>query len=624
MEVKLSGSFHKLLEIDLSSESVATIDIDPTYSRAYVGGSTLGARLFFDRGGAEADPLSPNNPLFVMAGPLVGTNFPGSSRFVMCAGSPLTGLWGESASGGAFGAELKATGVDGVAIMGKAEKPSYILVDDQDVSILDADDLWGLDTYETVEKLREKHSGDRSVKVLAIGPAGERMVKFASVCNDKAHYFGRTGMGAVMGSKNLKAIVVRGNAKIPIADEEAYKAVRKATLETIKDSMISDSFHSMGTTAAMDLGMMTGDVPIKNWSVGVDYEMGEALGGPSNLEKLVKGRKSCRACPIGCKPVVEVTIPEYAVPKGPGPEYETCASFGTMLMNDNLFAVAKANELCNRLGMDTITCGATLSFIMEAYERELLTADDMDGIEMKWGDMDAVMKMVNKIALREGFGDRAAEGSRTLAQSLGAETEEFLVEIKGLELPMHDPRGFHGMGLAYMNSNRGACHLQHSDQAVELGMVSWGEVGLKDDYEGPASEGKAEMVYVAENVGQMANALCICHFVNWAMGLQNLLDGFNAVTGYGFGFEEFQEVGKRSWVLKRALNNIMGVTSKDDRLPRRVLTPLDEGGAAGSVPDEALLKRDYYEIRGLEENGFPSPQLLRSLGLEYVQEKLYH
>lgn len=618
----MSGSYNRLLVLDMPSGKSRIRRIDPNDLRTYVGGSSLGARLFFDTRGPETDPLSPENPLLIMAGPMTGTTFPGSSRFVMCGRSPLTGIWGESCSGGAFGADLKKAGLDGIILEGAAEKPSYVLIEDDRVAVLDGTELWGMDTFSTIDALQQKHPGTPSLKTLAIGPAGENRVSFAAVCNDKAHYLGRTGLGAVMGSKQIKAIAVRGTGKVPIAREDLYTPARKAALEAIKDSMMADSFHQLGTAAAMDMGMMTGDVPIKNWALGVNYEMADALGGPALLEKMVKGRTGCFACPIGCKPVVEYAHPLFSMPKGPGPEYETCAAFGTLIMNDDLYAVARANDRCNRLGLDTISCGATLAFIMEAYEKDLLTRGDLDGREMTWGNMEAVLGLIEDIALRKGFGKRAAQGSRALARELGPGSEDFLVTIKGLEVPMHDPRGFHGMGLAYMTSNRGACHLQHSVQAIEQGVVSWPEAGFIEDYAAQESRGKAEMVQLSEQVGQMANAVCVCHFAHWTMGLTNLLNGFNAVTGYDFDMQEFLTVGRRSWVLKRVLNNRMGITSADDRLPERILSPLAEGGAQGSIPDEAMMKRDYYRIRGLDEKGFPLDQTLAELDLEFVKRKL--
>ena len=618
----MSGNYCKLLKVDLGSGKIDIIELEPELYRAYVGGSSLAARLFYESDGYQYEPLQPESPLFIMTGPMVGTNFPGTSRFVFCARSPLTGVWGESASGGFWGAELKKAGIDGIIIEGKAAAPSTIVIEDSDVSVTEAGELWGLDTYETIDLLKHKHSDKRSARVLTIGPAGENLVKYAAVCNDRAHYFGRTGMGAVMGSKNLKVIVVRGSGKAAIADLPTYRQIRQAALAAVKESLLSASFHDLGTAAAMDMGMMTGDVPIKNWSIGEDYEMAAALGGPAIHETILKGRTACYACPIGCKPVVAVDDPRYGIERGPGPEYEACAAFGTMIMNDNLKAAAYANELCNRLGLDAISCGATIAFIMDCYANGLLRREDLDGLDMTWGNVDAAIEMVQKIARREGFGDRASGGSQALAEAIGGDALNLAVTVKSLELPMHDPRGFHGLGLAYMTANRGACHLQHTVQAVEQGMVSWPEIGLKEDYAATESTGKAKMVCISENIGQMANAACVCHFVHWAMGLDKFLDGFNAVTGYGFSMDDYLLIGQRAWVLKRALNNLMGVTAADDRLPQKILTPTAEGAAAGSVPDEGLMRSEYYEIRGLDERGFPTAGLLRGLGLEFLNTKL--
>lgn len=619
----MSGVFGKMLEIDVTKKQVNEININPEYITDYIGGASLAARIFLDIAAPGIDSLSSENPLFIMSGPMVGTNFPGTSRFVMCAKSPQTNIWGESSSGGSFGAVLKKSGIDGLLIRGKAAKPITLFIENGKVSFNDAGELWGADTFETIDRLKEKFSGESKVSVLSIGPAGENLVKYAAVCNDKAHYLGRTGMGTVMGSKNLKAIAIRGTHQVPLKNEVEYKAVRKKTLETIKESMITISFHALGTAAAMEMGMMTGDVPIKNWKVGLNDDMSNEIGGSIMAETIVKKRKACFACPIACKPHVVVEDEKYGIKPGPGPEYETCATFGSMLMNLNIKAISKANDLCNRMGLDSISCGATISFIMEAYERGLLNREDTDGLDLRWGKIDAAIQLIEKIAYREGFGDRAAEGSLSLANSLPEEAKEFLVEVKGLELPMHDPRAFHGMGLAYMMSTRGACHLQHSCQAVEQGLVAWDNVGLEEDYVGIKSEGKAKMVFISENIGQMANTLCICHFAHWAVGMDNLVDGFNAVTGLNYDLTQIMEAGNRAWVLKRSICNLMGVTHADDRLPIRVLTPLDGGGSEGTVPDEKLMTDEYYQLRGLNERGIPRPEILESLNLGFLKDRLY-
>ena len=305
----MSENRNRLLKVDLTTQVITYAEIGHEHLTQHVGGSSLAARLFFDAKAYEIPPLAPQSPLFIMPGPMTGTTFPGTSRFVMCARSPLTHIWGESASGGAFGAELKKAGLDGIQLTGKAEEPVVLYIDDEHISLESARELWGKDTYQTIDTLLDTYPGRRSVKVLAIGPAGENLVRYAAVCNDKAHYLGRTGMGAVMGSKHLKAIVVRGTGHVPVSDEDAYRSARDAAMITIKNSMISDTFHSLGTAAAMDMGMMTGDVPIKNWSKGVDYAMADAIGGPAINDRILTKRKACYTCPIACKPVIQVNTP---------------------------------------------------------------------------------------------------------------------------------------------------------------------------------------------------------------------------------------------------------------------------------------------------------------------------
>ena len=613
---------NRFLQVDLASGMIDVQPVDRNYLETCLGGSSLAARLFLDSAGFASRPLASESPLYVMAGPLVGTSFPGSSRFVMCARSPLTGIWGESASGGFLGAALRKAGYGGIVFSGCSPSPVYLLIENDHVSLAGADDLWGQDSYAAIDALRTRHAGKPSARVMAIGPAGEKQVSFAAVCNDKAHYFGRTGMGAVMGSKNLKAVVVRGDGKVMPADEEAFGGALKSARSAVGESMIKDSFHDLGTAAAMDMGMLTGDVPIKNWSLGEAEALASAIGGPAIHSEILKGRAACFACPIGCKPVVSLDSSKYSALNIPGPEYETCATFGTMILNDDLNAIAYINDLCNRLGLDTITCGATAAFVMDCWEKGLIGPDDTDGLEFTWGNVEAVIGLVKKIAAREGFGDRAADGSLALARSIGAAAVDLAVTVKGLELPMHDPRGFHGQGLAYMNSNRGACHLQHAVQAVEQGMVAWPEAGLEEDYPATVSGGKAKMVAISEDIGQMANAACICQFVFWAMGLKPFLDGLNAVTGFGWDLPALLAAGRRSWLLKRGLNNLMGVTVEDDRLPPKVLTPLETGMAAGSVPDEELMRKEYYAYRGLDANGVPRERVLEDAGLDYLADKL--
>lgn len=616
-----NGYTGKFLQVDLTDGICSNFTISEERLKKYIGGSSLAASLYLERFDLCADPLSPENPLMLMAGPMVGSGFPGSSRFAMAAKSPQTGIWGEAACGGNFGPELKRAGYDGIVITGKSPRPVILSIVHNQAEIVPAADCWGKDIYETTDLLK---AADKNIKVMAIGPAGENLVKFSSIGNDKAHYIGRTGLGAVMGSKNLKAITARGNQAPGKANEEKYKETFKAAVAEIKDSAFAESLHLMGSDAAMDLGMMNGDVPIKNWSIGEDFELSSKLGGPTLTETYLTKTHACSNCPVACKRVVAVKDGPYGTEEGPGPEYETCCSFGTMIMNSDLAAVIKANELCNRFGMDTISAGATIALAMDLYEKGIIGKEAADHLDLAWGNMEAVMVLLGKMARREGFGDILANGSVSTAAHFGANASDYVVQVKGLDLPMHDPRGYHGMGLAYMMSNRGACHLQHAAMGMEQGMVSWPQLfEMRDDYNGKTSQDKAQMVFDAENYGILGNSLSLCHYLLYCLKPETVRDAFNAVTGYNFTFRDFLECGARDWTLKRGINNLLGITVKDDVLPKKILTALNEGAGAGSVPDVRLLRDEYYAIRGLTPGGMVEKEKLLELGLSELKEKLY-
>ncbi len=615
------GYAGKFLLVHLSEGTWSDFTVDEAVLRDFLGGSSLAAKIFFDRYPLDADPLSEQNPLMIMTGPMVASGFPGTSRFSICAKAPQTGIWGESACGGTFGPELKRAGYDGIVIDGIAKSPVTLSIVDGQVELLDASSLWGRDVYEATDILKRE---DSRLKVLAIGQAGEHLVKIAAIGNDKGHFSGRTGLGAVMGSKRLKAIVVRGSARPDRFDDEAYKAAFKEAVAEVKESALADGLHLMGSDANMDLGMINGDVPIKNWTVGQDFELSSNLSGPTMREKYLTKEHACANCPVACKRVVKVDDGPFKTEEGPGPEYETCGTFGTMMMNPDLAAVIKANELCNRYGMDTISCGSAIALAMELYEKGALTKDDVDGLDLTWGNMEAVMPLIRKIAYREGFGDILAEGSLKAARKIGRGAEELVVHVKGLEAPMHDPRGFHGMGLAYMMSNRGACHLQHAVLATEQGMASWPELfDMKDDYQGTTSDDKAMLVFNSENYGILGNSLSICHYLVDILKPQTILNAFNAITGFNLSKDELLRTGMRDWTLKRGINNLLGITRKDDALPKKLLTALEDGGAAGSIPDVAKLLSEYYAIRGLDDRGYPLPEKLAELGLNDLKNRLY-
>lgn len=617
-----AGYAKRLLEIELTEATIKKTPLDDALLKQFLGGAGLATQLFLERFSPDVEPLSKDNPLFVMTGPLTGTTLPGSSRFAVCARSPLTGFWGVGTCGGNFGPELKYAGYDGIQIHGKSEKPVYILINDESVEIMDAADLWGKDLYEVTDILKDRHGDKRKPKVLTIGPAGENQVLFAAIGNDGAHYIGRTGLGAVMGSKNLKAIVVTGSGKVLTALAEPYKELRSRVIEKCKESMVAESLRSMGTASALDIGMIMGDVPIRNFRQG-EFEGSGDTGGPAMSEKYLTKGHACYACPIACKRVVKVDSGPYKTKEGPGPEYETCCTFGSFIENNNLEGIIKANELCNKFGVDTISCGSTIAFAMECFEKGLLTTQDTDGLELTWGNIDVALKLIEMIALRQGIGDILAKGSVKAAQQIGKGAENYAVAVKGLELPAHDPRGFHGMGLEYAVGYRGACHLQHMSLYAEQGMATFESAGLESDYEGPSDDGKAKMALLSQNLGVPAGSSCLCLFVFACIDAQDAADMIHTVTGWDFTMDDFLTMGARLWLLQRGITNLMGSRASDDSLPGNVMTPLDNGMTAGSTIDLEKMLKEYYELRGIDSNGIPRQDVLEKAGLKDLATRLH-
>jgi aldehyde:ferredoxin oxidoreductase len=613
----------KILDIDLSAGKISTTTVEDDVVRKYIGGSGMAAKLFLDRVSPDVDPMSKNNVLFLMAGPLAGTGIPGSSRFTMSCKSPLTGIWGEGAGGGNFAPALKKAGYDGIAVTGASDKPVYISIEDDKVEIRDASHLWGKDVYETVDALTEGAEGKNKPRVLCIGPAGENLVKFSAVANGKDAFAARTGGGTVMGSKKLKAISVVGTGKVEGASPEDLKTLRKEATKKVNENIIAQSLGAMGTNMGMDVGGMLGDIPTKNYSLGDPGEMALKVGGGVMTQEYLTRPDACESCPIGCKRVVKVDEGPFQVKEGPGPEYETAAAFGPLLMNDNMPAVLKLSELANKYGVDSISCGASIAFAMECFEKGVITSEDLDGNSLRWGNVDDIFAMLDKIVFRKGLGDVLAEGTRAAAKKIGKGSADFTCEVKGLDSPMHDGRALHGIGLAYAMSNRGACHLQHLDLALESNWCAYPEVGLNGGYTGMSSEGKADVVYKCENLGMLTNAVIICQFNFYALTVTDLLNMMKYSTGFDYDLDELMACGERIWTLKRGLNNLMGVTEADDRLPKRMMTAFTEGGAAGSLPDMELMLKEYYPLRGLDAQGRPTKEKLDSLGLTELAAKLY-
>jgi aldehyde:ferredoxin oxidoreductase len=610
---KMNGYFSKILEIDLDTGSHKIADIPDALLRDTIGGSGLGAKLLFDRTGKETDPLGPDNRLIFAAGPFTGTKIPSTGRHAIVGKSPLTGIFAESDVGGRWGTRLRGAGLDILEIRGASARTVIIVIDEDRVEIEDGSHLWGLDAYETADALRETHGP--KAEVAAIGPAGERQVLMASVMHDGRHgrAAGRCGLGAVMGAKQVKAIVVLGNRKAPVADPDGLKAHVREMLGRIKAS--SAYLRQYGTSGGLMCLEASGDMPIQNFARG-SWPNAEKLTGERLAETYLKGRYACGACPIGCGREVAFRTDRYTVEKGAGPEYESLASLGAYCLVDDLAAVCKANDLCNRYGMDTISVGAAVAFAMEAFDRGLITETDLGGMALRWGDADAMLETVRLIGEKEGFGRILGQGVKKAAEHIGPEAAAFAVHVKGLELPAHDPRAYFSSAVSYATSNRGGCHLAGLTHALE-GSLAIPELGYPQPLDRFTTSGKGVMAAKMQNLMGLLDSLKICKFVLYAgVTVSDLLTCLRLTTGWEGDLPDFLRTGERIFNLKRLYNLRCGVRSSDDALPPRMTTPLREGGAKGRTPDLERMLAEYYDFRGWDETGAPTPEKLAELGLD--------
>jgi aldehyde:ferredoxin oxidoreductase len=601
------GYMGRILLVDLTDRRLEDIPLSAEYARQYLGGSGLAARYLFDLVDARADPLDPASPLVFMTGPLVGTRAPSCGRFEVCARSPLTGFWGEGNAGGFWGPALRFAGYDGIIVRGAAERPVYLLVRDGRAELRDAAHLWGMDTY-AVQRAIQQEAGDSSLKVAAIGAAGERLSPLAVIVNAHGRTAGRGGMGAVMGSKKLKAIAVGGRQKIPLADADRFHTAAKEALSILQDDIPSQMLHLGGTAFYVDLGMLEGDVPSKYYTQGV-FDGAERLSGAAMADTILRRARTCFGCAVGCGR--ETSLLRYGVEVADGPEYETIASYGTQLLSDDLEGVAYAGHLCNLYGLDTISAGNTIAFVYYLFEQGIVSAGDLDGLEPRWGDIGPAITLTEWMARRQGIGDLLAQGSRAVAEHFGV--PELAVHVNGMEVAMHDPRAYIGMALTYATSPRPGCHMQGDMYMLDSGdeLPEWGmTAGARDEQ----SAEKARMTALRQDWRCVTNALIQCHLVHPPLEL--VLTMLNTAAGWDMDAGELQRCGERIFHLKRLLNLRWGLTPAHDRLPKLLLQPLAEGGAAGVVPDMDVLLPAYYAARGWDpRTGGPTPAKRAELGL---------
>jgi aldehyde:ferredoxin oxidoreductase len=603
-----------ILKIDLTNGKVEQMVIPPAWEQDFLGGASLAARLLYDRLTPALEPLSPQAPLLFMNGPLSGTSGPAVGRFVVCGRSPATGLWGESNCGGFWGPELRMAGFDGLWVEGRADIPVYLWIQDGRVEIRPANHLWGQDTYQTQE-LIEAELGAGKVRVASIGMAGEARIPYSLILCDHGRVAGRTGMGALMGSKNLKAVAVQGHGKVPVADSARYAMVRSEANRALRSDSMTQVMRELGTSGAAEYFDYLGEMPKRYYHQGT-YHEDMRISGAAMKETILVGVSACHACVIACGRVVRLEDGQ----KRKGPEYETLVGFGPNLMLNDPVLATRLGELCDRYGMDTISMSNTIGLAFHLYEMGKITSQDTGGLELVWGNAAVVEPLIQMTVRRQGFGDCLADGALALGRHFGAEDEA--VQVNGLEVAYHDPRGATGMALVYATSPRGACHNQSDYFFVDLGQVE-ASLGMEfHDRRGGAE--KAHNVAIHQNWRTVFNSLVLCIFSN--VSPETVVSLINEACGYRWTINEMLCAGERGWNLKRAINHRLGLSRLNDRLPKTLIQPYHDCLPREScfVPEFDSMMKAYYEARGWDpETGYPTRQKLNGLGLDFVIEDLY-
>jgi len=618
----VNGYNGKILWVNLTDGSFREEEISDEDARKYLGGSILAAKYILEKVSADTDPLSAENLLIFAIGPMV-MNFASTSRYAVAAKSPLTGIWGEASSGGRFAHQMKKSGFDAFIFEGISEKPVYLWVNEGQYELRDASSVWGKDTFETDDLLlAETH---KKASVACIGPAGERLAKLASVMNDSGRAAGRCGLGAVMGSKKLKAIVCFGTKQFkPLNPEKITYVISQ--LSALSGDMSTLGMDRFGTAMMLDMFWPVGDIPVKNWNIGLWEQEGippaevyARIGGARMRETILKKRYACLGCPVGCGREVKIESGPFQM-EGPGPEYETLGAFGSLCLNDNLESICKANDLCNRFGLDTISVGATVAWAIEAYEKGILSKDDI-GFELNWGDAEGIVKLTEMIAKGEGIGKLLSNGTVATATELG-QGLDLAVHVKNLELPMHDPRAFHSMAVQYATGNRGGAHTEGWSMMGEVGFMP-AEFGIEFAPGRFETRGKGLIASKIQDFSTLANAATICLFVSLPFSPTMIAQILNAITGWDLTAKELMKIGERGFNMKRVFNVRCGIRRKDDTLSPKMFKAVEKGGHAGQVPELDKMLDDYYKIRRWTEDGVPTKEGLLDLDLPDLVKELW-
>lgn len=618
------GYVGKILRVNLSTGNIWVEEPNDKFYRTYVGGRNIIAHYLLKETPAGADPLGPDNPLVFATGVLTGLPIGYSGRNSVGALNPLTGGYGESEAGGFFGAELKFAGFDAIVIQGQSQKPVYLWIQDGETEIRDASQIWGLKTADAEVKVREE-LGDKRIRSASIGPAGEKLVRFACIANDITHFYGRSGMGAVMGSKRLKGVYVRGhNTRIPVADPEGIKAAQKEYKD--KGPTLEECNSNLGTIGGLESLSAAGSLPTFNFRAG-SFEGAGQITGATLANTLLVDREGCYACRNNCKRVVEASEPYKIDPTYGGPEYETGSSLGSLVGVDDLAALCKANEICNAYTMDTIAAGVNIAWAMECFDLGLLTPKDTGGLDIRFGDGAMLVRLTQMIGEREGFGNLLAEGVYRASQKIGRGTEKYAMHVKGQELPMHEPRAKHLIGLGYAVSPTGADHVHNvhdvwytDEEAAMFKRIR--SLGILEAVNATELTPAKVRIFVYDvHWWSLFNCLELCFGAPYMTDFQLVAETVRAATGWDTNMFELTKVGERSVTLARAVNVRRGFTARDDRIPERFFGPID--AAPQSVPLDRAAFEDslklYYGMMGWDEgNGIPTRAKLEELGVGWA------
>jgi aldehyde:ferredoxin oxidoreductase len=611
------GYMDTILFVDLSKNELKDEALDEKLGRQFIGGYGIGARILFSRQKAGVDPLGRDNTFGILTGPFTGTPVLGGSRYTVVGKSPLTGGWGDANSGGYFGPHMKFAGYDSVFFTGISEKPIYLFINNGKAELRDAAHLWGKDTYQTEDILKSELGKD--VEVACIGPAGENLSLISAVMHNRGRATARSGLGAVMGSKKLKAVAVKGNVKVPLADEKRAKELRRKCLAELTGPIAS--FRDFGTPAFTVVHAQEGDTPVKNWGgvAPVDFPDVELIGAEFVMKRLSK-RYACYQCPIACGGLIREGKGKYKYEAGSHrPEYETLAMFGTNCLNSNLESIIKANDICNRSGLDTISTAATIAFAIECFENGLITKADTDGIEMTWGNHRAIVAMTEKLARREGFGAILANGVKAAAEKIGKDADRYAIHIQGQEMPAHDPKYATDLATTYRLDPTPARHTQGSEERHPPGLIP--------RYDRRSFIDRAEIHKKGNNFHHIVNCSGMCDFVYGTLPTVDAVAEFmRAVTGWDVTTDELVRTGERIANIRQVFNIREGLNPLQFKVPDRVVgkPPKKEGPLAGVTIDENVLYNEYLAAMDWDlKTAKPSKKKLQELGLEDVARELW-